>query len=106
MPNERDVKMRAAMDNKMFQCSVSGKPCKCESGNGCSTRSRSQDDADWITYARTALIQLEAPIWALTKAEASLKYTRPFPGPEIRGVLSVLEEVQSTLNSIAQRRKV
>jgi hypothetical protein len=52
------------------------------------------------------MTQLEAPIRALEQAEASLKYTRPFPGPELRAVLQALVEAQSTLNSIAQRRKI
>lgn len=83
--NERDFK-KAVRDGKI--CSVSGRPCKCESGEGC-TRARSGELLDPVPikalrWARTAELHLSEAVADLDRALDSVDFERRYPGPEWR----------------------
>lgn len=83
--NEREYK-KAVQDGKI--CSISGRPCKCESGEGC-TRARVGSHLDPIPakalrWARTAELHLAEAVSDLDRALDAVDFERRYPGPEWR----------------------
>ena len=86
-------------------CSITGRPCRCQSGEGCVVyRGRSGLDADSdeaIRWARTAGLRLKDAADALALAESKLSSVRAPPGPEwrdkIRRIRVMIEELEEDL---------
>lgn len=69
-------------------CSKTGRPCVCESGEGCS-KSRVRADMDTasneaLRWARVAALRLEDAVEALDYAVAAYPRERLYPAPEWR----------------------
>lgn len=94
--NEREVEHAKTI------CSVSGRPCRCESNEGCTrNRGRSYLDSDAgeaLRWARTAMLRLGDAANALELAVDALVYERPFPSPEwrdkVRRINRLIEELE------------
>ena len=83
-------------------CTVSGRPCRCESGEGC-TKPRLGPRADPssgrnLQWARTAIMRLRYAAEALDLAVDELVYERPLPAPEwrdkVRRINRLIDELE------------
>lgn len=86
--NEKEYKDAA---RKGQICSVSGRACKCESGEGC-TRARGGSSLDEVAdssirWARVSILRLTDAVEALDLAVDFLRYSRRAPAPEWRDKL-------------------
>lgn len=96
--NEREVKMGLAQG----VCSVSGKPCRCGDGGGCSSYRTSVDNLPTALVHRLRTLQLHLQVcqqdcdWV---ADYDAR-RRIWPQPEVRDIRRKLETAEAILKEI------
>lgn len=105
MPTEKEVKDAARKRRygiAQGMCSISSRPCECESGNGCRPNKPKLDSVPIkdVRALQTARIYLEAAKGRLDDVQDEYMRTRKFPGPEVREVRLKLVTAQSMIDEI------
>lgn len=109
MPNERELKQRAARLRESI-CSATGERCECIAGGGCVAYRSSVDGltAEGVLLAKTARLRALSVLETLALVDASAKIgkRRCFPNPEIRELAArqerIIEDLEVLIGS-AQR---
>ena len=98
MPNEPEVKRGWPEPI----CSVTGRRCvgRCGRG-GCGGRLDDVPEAA-LSWARSAVIQLDGPIGSLEQCLDVLKSQRGYPGPEIREALRSIEAAKKLIEEACE----
>lgn len=84
-------------NDKEYICSLSGKPCKCSTGQGCGRGIVDPCAGEAIQWAKAAAYRLTDASEALTLALKQLSRYRPYPAPEWRETQRLIHAAKKLL---------